>query len=229
MGIRVATVNFTKGEISPEVEARFDLDVYHAAARKASNVIIRRTGGFRKRPGSRYVATALSSSSRLVPFQFSDRQAYALELGQAVARPVALGGLVLEPGLKVTGITNANPAKVTCAYHGYSAGQSVWFDGILGMVQVNDRFLSVVQVIDANNFTVNFDATGAGAFISDTGGQANSAPPAAPPAPPAVPAPTPAPTPPPVTNGGSSGAGGPSSPTNGGPTGKGTAGHPVLP
>lgn len=205
MGIRVASVNFSKGEISREVEARFDLDVYKAALRKASNVIIRRTGGVRKRPGSRFVCAAVSPASRLFPFQFSDTQAYALMFDQAKMRPLALGGLVLETGLKVTAITNAGQAQVTCAYHGYSVGDPVWFDGITGMVEINDRFLTVVAVIDANTFTVNFDSTLAGAFVADTGGVVNSAPP---PPPATLPPPDPPATPPtpPATGGSGSGA-----------------------
>lgn len=209
MGMRVPAVNFTKGEVSPEVEARFDLDVYKAGLRKASNVIIRRTGGVRKRPGSRLVSPAMGTTERLVPFQFSDSQAYCLEFAQGLMRPLALGGIVLETGLKVTAITNEAKAKVTCAYHGYSVGDPVWFDSILGMTEINSRFLQVTSVVDANNFHVNFNSTYAGVFTGDTGGQVNSKPPTPPPttAPP-PPTPTPSPTPPPVTTGGSVGGGG---------------------
>lgn len=207
MAFRAALLNFSKGEISPEVEARFDLEVSKAALRKAENVIIRRTGGVRKRPGSRYVATSLSSAPRLYPFQFSDTQAYCLEFANALMRPLAFGGAVLETGLKVTAITNAVTAQVTCAYHGYSVGDQVWFDSVQGMTGINGRFLNVVTVIDANNFTVNYDSTDDGAFTTDTGGVVNSAPPSPPPPPPPVPPPPPSP-PPPTVGGGGRGLGG---------------------
>lgn len=205
MGIRVAALNFSKGEISPEVEARFDLDVYKAALRKASNVIIKRTGGVRKRPGSRFAAVALSTASRLFPFQFSDTQAYALLFDQAKMQPYALGGAVLETGLKVTAITKSINAQVTIAYHGYSVNDPIWFDGILGMVEINDRFLMVTSVIDVNNFTVNFNSTNASTFTGDSGGQVNTAPPSAPPTLPAPPTPTPPPSPPMSGGGGNGG------------------------
>lgn len=195
MGVRVATSNFTKGEVSPEVEARFDLDVYKAALRTASNVVIKRTGGVGKRPGSRIVVEALSSLAKLIPFQFSDDQAYALEFGQAYMRPLAFGGAVLETDLKITAITKATNAKITCAYHGYSAGDLIYFRGISGMVEMNDRFGSVQTVPDANNFTVNIDSTGFSTFTSATG-TVNGAPPPPPPPPPAVPPPIASPTPP---------------------------------
>jgi hypothetical protein len=222
MGVRVAALNFTKGEISPEVEARFDLDVTKAALRKASNVIIKRTGGVRKRPGSRFATAAMSPSARLFPFQFSDTQAYALEFDQAKMRPFALGGAVLEPGLKVTAITIAEEAQVTAPFHGYSPGDPVWFDGIQGMVEINDRFLTVMEVMDQNNFTVNFDSRFATPFVADSGGQVNTSPPSAPPSVPSPPTPTPAPTPPKSSGGGSGGYG------NGGQwTGSGVV-HPQL-
>jgi hypothetical protein len=203
MAYRTAATNFTKGQISPEAEARFDLPIYNAAVRTATNVKVQRTGGLKKRMGTRFVAEALSPSSRLIPFQFSDDQAYALEFAQAQMRPFALGGAVLETGLKVTAITKAANAKITAAFHGYSVGDPVYLNDILGMVEINDRFLTVQSVVDANNFTVNFDSTNASTFTGDTGGVVNSAPPPPPPPPPSVPPPTTDPAPP--TVGGSSG------------------------
>jgi hypothetical protein len=116
------SLNFTKGVVSPEVEARFDLPVYSAAVRTAINVKIQRTGGLKKRAGLRFVAEALSRHRSLIPFQFSDEQAYVQEFAQGTMRPLALGGAVLEAGLKVTAITKAVQCQVTAAFHGYSVG-----------------------------------------------------------------------------------------------------------
>lgn len=203
MGYRAALLNFSKGEISPEVRARFDLSAYQAAAKRARNVKIRRTGGLYKRSGTRFVAEALSSASHLLPFQFSDQQAYALEMAQQAMRPLALGGAILEEGLKVTAITKAVEAQITAAYHGYTVGKTVYLSQVQGMVEINDRFLTVTSVIDANNFTVDFDSRDASDFTADTGGTVRVGPPAAPPAPPATPTPTPTPSPPVVGGGGS--------------------------
>jgi hypothetical protein len=203
MAYRAAISNFTKGEISPEAEARFELAVYNAAVRTARNVKVQRTGGLKKRMGTRFVAEALSPLSRLIPFQFSDDQAYALEFGQALMRPFALGGAVLETGLTVTAITKAANARITAAFHGYSVGSPVYLNGILGMVEINDRFLTVQSVIDDNNFTVDFDSRSAGTFTGDTGGTVRTGPPDPPPAAPTVPPVETDPTPP--TVGGSSG------------------------
>lgn len=206
MAYRHATSNFTKGEIAPELEARFDTEAYQAALRTASNVKVRRVGGVSKRMGTRFVAQCLSSTAaRLLAFQFSDDQAYALEFGQAYMRPAALGGVVLEDGLLVTAITKAASAQITAALHGYSVGDQVYLSLITGMVEINDRFLTVLSVVDTNNFTVNFDSRNAGTFTGSGGGTARTAPPPAPPPPPPVPSPLPPPTPPDLGSGSAGG------------------------
>jgi len=204
MAYRAALLNFSKGEISPELESRFDLPAYQAAARRARNVKIKRTGGLSKRMGTRFVIEAKGADARLVPFQFSDEQAYALEMGQGDLRPLALGGAVLEDGLKITAITKAANAQVTIAFHGYSVGDQIWFEGITGMTEINNRMGTVVTVPNANTFTVDIDTTGFSTFVSDTG-TVNPGPPPPPPADPVVPPPLDPPPPPPVGSGSTGG------------------------
>jgi len=206
MAYRAALLNFSKGEISPELESRFDLSIYSAGLRRATNVVIQRTGGVAKRMGTRFVAECLSTTAaRLLPFQFSDEQAYALEFGQAYMRPLALGGAVLEEGLLVTAITKAANAKITAAFHDYEVDDQVYLSGITGMTEINDRFLTVVSVVDADNFTVDIDSTGFGTFTGSGGGTARVGAPPAPPAPPAVPDPIEPPPPPDLGSGGGGG------------------------
>lgn len=194
MALRMASVNFSKGEIAEELVARIDVQSYSSAVKKARNVVVLKYGGLMKRPGTRLVAEAYSSGARLVPFQFSLTQAYALELGQGYMRPAAFGGLVLEDKLKVTAITNAVNALVTAAFHGYSVGDQVYFGQITGMTEINGRTGTVMTTPSANTFTVNINTT---AFSTFTGsdGIVRSGAPTPPPSPPAVPAPVPPPPP----------------------------------
>lgn len=207
-GYRTANANFTKGVISPSAEARFDIAIYNAAVRRARNVQVQRTGGLKKRMGTRYVTQALSSSSFLIPFQFSNEQAYVQEYAQAIMRPMALGGTLLETGLKITAITKAAQANITAAFHGYAVGDQVYLKSdnptAFGMREILNRELYVVSVQSSSQFTVNINSTNFTAFGVDTG-QVNSAPPAPPPTPPAVPPPSPPPTPPPVGSGSNGG------------------------
>jgi hypothetical protein len=208
MAYRAALFNFSKGEISPELQARFDISIYNAGLKRARNVKVLRTGGVAKRMGTRFVAECLSSTTvRLAPFQFSDEQAYALEMGQAYMRPLALGGAVLEEGLRVTGITNAVQAVITVPFHAYTVGRQVYLSAIEGMTDINDRFLTITAIVDANNIRVDFDSTNAGAFTGSGGGTLRVGAPPAPPAPPAVPPPLDPPEEPPVGSGSGGGYG----------------------
>lgn len=58
-------------------------------------------------------------------------------------------------GKKITGITLANPAVVTCATHGYSDGDVVWIENVQGMQQVNNRAFVVDGVTDSPSTGVN--------------------------------------------------------------------------
>lgn len=202
--MRIPLNNFAKGEIAPELQARFDVQAYGAAVAEARNVKVKKYGGLEKRPGTRLVAEVLDAEApaRLIPFQFSFEQAYALELGQGYMRVAAGGGLVLQEELAITDITNDYPARVTAAFHGYAGGDQAYFTGQEGDFEaLNGRFFTVMSVIDDDEFTIDFDATALGSFTASTGGITRDAAPTPPPPPPPVPEPVP-PPPPPWTGGG---------------------------
>lgn len=85
--------NFTTGEISPQVQARVDLGKYEGACRKILNGIVMAQGGVTKRPGTRYVATALDDGI-LFPFAYSQTQTYALLFTDHKVRFFSQGGAV---------------------------------------------------------------------------------------------------------------------------------------
>ena len=85
--------NFTTGEISPQVQARVDLGKYEGACRKILNGIVMAQGGVTKRPGTRYVATALGDGI-LFPFAYSQTQTYALLFTNNKVRFFSQGGAV---------------------------------------------------------------------------------------------------------------------------------------
>lgn len=80
--------SFGKGEISPLLYGRVDLQQYGVAAKGLLNVLVRLQGPVSRRSGTRYVAEVKTSanSTRLVPFEFSTTQAYILELGNLYSR-----------------------------------------------------------------------------------------------------------------------------------------------
>lgn len=203
MAYEVPLPNFSKGEIAPSLYGRIDTNQYSAGLKKCFNFIVQRYGGVTFRSGTRIVGKVDDPTKpvRLIPFQFSIDQAYALLFQQGSMRPMANGGFVLEQNTKIVGATKAAQCVLNVVYHGLSVGDRVYLDGIAGMVELNGRFAKVVAVPDADHVTIDVDSTGFGTFVSSTG-TANVAPPPAPPAPPVVPPVVPDPAPPATGGGG---------------------------
>ena len=89
--------SFSGGEIAPSLYGRVDLAKYSTALRKCHNFIVRQYGGVENRPGTRFIAETKyqNKKSRLIPFQFSTVQTYALEFGDRYIRVFKEGGQVL--------------------------------------------------------------------------------------------------------------------------------------
>ncbi|BBB13653.1 hypothetical protein [Sphingopyxis sp. FD7] len=209
---RAGQPNFSRGVLSEHLHGRFDVDAYNAGLKEGTNVIVLKYGGLTKRPGTRLVAEVIDGSepTRIIPFQFSLTQTYALEMGQGYMSPCALGGRLLEEELAIVNITNAANAEIEAAYHEYLPGESVYLTGIEGEIGdlLNGRFWPVESVVDANKFTIGADTTGLAAFTAAVGGITRVAAPDPPPPPPAVPPVVPPPPPPNYGGGGGGGFGG---------------------
>lgn len=205
---RAGQPNFSRGVLSEHLHGRFDVDAYSAGLKQGTNVIILKYGGLTKRPGTRLVAEVIDGSepTRIIPFQFSLTQTYALEMGQGYMSPCALGGRLVEEELEIANITNAANAEIEAAFHDYAVGEKVYLTRIEGEIgdRLNGRFWNVMSVIDENRFTIDADTTGLDPFTSAEGGIVRTEAPDPPPAPPVVPPPV-DPTPPPSTGGGGGG------------------------
>lgn len=88
------------GEISPSLYGRVDLEKYQTSLRRCRNFIVRQFGGLDNRPGFRYLGSAkyADRTARLIPFQFSVSQTYALEVGDYYFRVWSNGALVTDDG-----------------------------------------------------------------------------------------------------------------------------------
>lgn len=84
------------GEISPLLYSRPDLAKFQTSLARCVNFVPLPQGGVTRRPGTRYVAEAKSSSDpiRLIPFIFSRQQAYILEFGNEYVRFFMNGGQI---------------------------------------------------------------------------------------------------------------------------------------
>ena len=88
---------FNAGEISPQVYGRVDIDRYPNACKTLLNVIPLVQGPVERRPGFKYINTVKDSTKavRLIPFQYSNTQAYILEFGDLYVRFYKDGGQIL--------------------------------------------------------------------------------------------------------------------------------------
>ena len=107
---RVSTIvtNFQSGEFSPRLEGRIDLQKYASGAQELTNMLVFPQGGVTRRPGTYYAGASKSGGKvRLIPFEFSDEQAYILEVGAGYIRFFSDGGTVTSGG---------SPVEVSTSY-----------------------------------------------------------------------------------------------------------------
>lgn len=88
--------------------------------------------------------------ARMIPFEFSTQQAYALEFGNQYMRVFKDNGIVLESPLVITATTNTAPVVVTSNGHGYSNGNEVLIQGT-GISSIDGRYW-VIAGVTANDF-----------------------------------------------------------------------------
>lgn len=90
---------FNRGEISPLLASRVDIDSWRQSLSYCRNFHVLTHGGLRRRSGSRFVAAmkAQTQLARLLPFKFSESQSYVLVLNGGSIRFCALRGILGAP------------------------------------------------------------------------------------------------------------------------------------
>lgn len=94
--ISAGKFSFAGGEFSPEQQVRVDLQKYPTGLKTARNVYVQKVGGIANRPGTHYRGTAKFANKkiRMLPFEFSSGQRYAIETGDDYFRFYTNGGQV---------------------------------------------------------------------------------------------------------------------------------------
>lgn len=87
MALHKLVNNFSGGEISPQLDARVDLQKYDTSCRKLENFRPLPWGGAGFRSGTLYIAaTKTTAATRLLVFQFSTTVSYVIEIGNLYFR-----------------------------------------------------------------------------------------------------------------------------------------------
>lgn len=100
---------FSGGEFSPSLYSRIDIQKYGTALRKAKNAIVHPQGGVSNRPGMKFLGETkfTAKKSRVIPFEISLTNSFAIEAGDFYFRFWKNDGLILLTG---------SPYEVTTPY-----------------------------------------------------------------------------------------------------------------
>lgn len=166
--LNLIQTNMTAGELSPRMFGRVDVARYANGVALMENAYPVIHGGGKRRSGGRFVTFAKfdSKRARLIPYVYSQTEAYILEFGEGYFRVYKNSAQLTHPTNAITGITQANPAVVTSNAHGYANGDAVYITGVSGMVEVNGlRY--IVANVTANTFELaGVNSTGFTAYVS---------------------------------------------------------------
>lgn len=176
--MKLAQVSLSSGEVSPSVAARVDVARYQTALGICRNFYVLPTGGVANRPGTRMVnQTKLGDHDcALLPFIFSDDQAYILEFGAGYIWAYTGAGIVASDNVTVANVTDildvtAGPAHFaifTDVPHGRAVGETVFLRDIVGsgvFTALNDVGHRINAVPGASEFWIDW-AAGVGSYVS---------------------------------------------------------------
>lgn len=176
--MKTTQISFSAGEISPEMQGRIDARQYQYGLETCSNFIIRPQGVADRRVGMQHLGSAMAGSTgfptaehtRLVAFQFSDKESYALELCNFTGRIWKDGELVKWATPRGNYISSSSPAGTgnntltTLEKHGLRTGDQVQLipDSNTTTYQTTPGTAYSVTVADAKTFSLD------GVTITDT-------------------------------------------------------------
>lgn len=147
--------SFSAGEWAPALNARVDLQKYHAGAALLRNFFVDYRGGASTRTGTKYILQCFKSATavRLIPFQASFTVSYVLEFGDLYIRFYNNGAAVLETAIALTAATAASPAVFTKNAHGLQNGDWIFTSLFAGGTwsTINNKYY-IVAARTANTF-----------------------------------------------------------------------------
>jgi hypothetical protein len=147
--------SFASGEWAPKLRSRVDIQKYRAGAALLRNFYVDYAGGGAStRPGTQFINQCFVSGLpvRLIPFQPSSSLSYVLEFGDGYIRFYSNGAPIVETGTSISAI-NLGTGTITDTSHGYSNGQWILINGVVGTTQLNGNYY-IVAGATTNTFTL---------------------------------------------------------------------------
>lgn len=133
---------FSSGELSPLLDGQINFDKYYTGVKTLENFLPRPQGPVSNRPGFKYIAGTKTNTakSRLVPFIFSDEQAYVLEFGDQYIRFFRDGGQIQSVDTNFGLLIHANEADATAGTNIIDSSPSVHTLTAAGNAQTDEDF-----------------------------------------------------------------------------------------
>lgn len=152
-----AITGFNGGEWGAQLIGRSDNERWKLACRRMLNNVPYAQGASSRRPGTRYLAPFHNHADRgrIIPFDFSDEQAFQLGFEDAKMKVLETTGPFLRPASAVTGIVSLTPFIVTLAGgHGVVAGDQLFFTGFNPTSELNNGF-AIASFVAGNDITLS--------------------------------------------------------------------------
>jgi hypothetical protein len=147
-------LSYAGGLLSKKLFGRTDLQTHFTGASILRNFFTSVQGPMSFRPGSRYVIpTRGNDLTHLIPFVFNEEQAYALAFSHEKLRFLSNGGIITEPEVAISGITQDDPGVITSSAHGLANGDQIFLEKIVGMTELNGKTFLVANKT-GNTFTL---------------------------------------------------------------------------
>lgn len=164
--------SMARGAIAPSMYGRVDLAQYATGLRTCRNSFIMRQGGGKNRSGTKFSNQYKDSKiTKLIGFD-SGTNSFVLIFGDLYMRVVKDNSLVTLPSEVISGATQASQCVLTITGHTLSVNDEIHVEGVVGMVQLNNRNFKItnttattVDIAYVNGTAV--DSTGYDAYISD--------------------------------------------------------------
>ena len=134
--------SFNSGEWSPNLGAHINLEKYGDSALLINNMIALKQGPITRRGGTKFIKEVKYSSKNtaLIDFIYSSDNVVQIEAGDGYFRFYKDYSPISETAKNITGATQANPVVITSAAHGYSNGDEIYIDDIVGMTELNNKY-----------------------------------------------------------------------------------------
>lgn len=184
--MRTVFQRFNRGQISELLLGRDDVERVNNSAKEMDNWLPRRAGPMSYRPGFEFKLD-VGEEAFYIPFVRSIDDTALIELTYNVMRvvvddayvaaatvttAVTNGSFASVNAKAIEGITQANPAVVTITGHGFSNGDVIFIEDVVGMTEVNDRSFTVAGAA-ANTFQLSGEDSTAYTAWSSAGTASN--------------------------------------------------------